>query len=216
MTKTIEQIQEELSRPFTKVGIDGVDVPDLKWLQKNVINGKRLFVPYVTNDQVKHRLNEVLGIDGWSTTMENSINGKFITCNLTIIVDGKEITRCDVGTANMVKSQDTDIDKVMASDSIKRAAMSFGVGLYVKEVPNVYLTVKSFGKFQFPIVYNSKKEEIVLDTTEKMNSYINTLNPYKAAFISIKDALSKEDQTLLAPNLKAIWAAMNTTFTRPE
>lgn len=89
-----------------------------------------LIVAYIDRGLVIDRLNVVVP-HLWSASFEDLGHGGMMRCALT--VDG--ITRVDVGEAASLKAR--------YSDSLKRAAVHFGVGVSLSRVPQARLSVKA-------------------------------------------------------------------------
>lgn len=89
-----------------------------------------IIVCYIDRGLVIDRLNVVVP-DLWDARFDDLGHGGLMQCALT--VDG--ITRVDVGEAASLKAR--------YSDSLKRAAVHFGVGVSLSRVPQSRLTVES-------------------------------------------------------------------------
>ena len=165
----MNEIYEKLSAPFTIIGEDGKTYYTHKW---RVLTG-RTCVPYVDARQVSKRLNDVLGIDGWSHILEETTKNMMI-CNLTIMVDGKELSHSDVGTPNNVEKE-----KSMASDALKRAAVHFGVGAYLHDIQAVTIP---------------KSENVDLRNGDAVTHYINKTSAEAMKLSEIYHKLKKEDK----------------------
>ena len=121
MPKDAKTIREELSRPFAP--------EDLEWriqvTSKDKVSG--LAIPYVTNRAIQDRLDEVVGPENWYNDYKPwHGNGKKDAqlCGISIYIEGKGfVTKWD-------GAEDTDIEPVKGglSDSMKRAAVQWGVG----------------------------------------------------------------------------------------
>ena len=121
MAKDAKTIQKELARPFAP--------EDLEWriqvTSKDKTSG--LAIPYVTNRAIQDRLDEVVGPENWYNDYKPwHGNGKKDAqiCGISIYFEGKGfITKWD-------GAEDTDIEPVKGglSDSMKRAAVQWGVG----------------------------------------------------------------------------------------
>lgn len=91
---------------------------------------------YVTGEQVITRLNDVLGVTGWSwrilregtTDVEAWVLGE-----LTATIDGVTVTRQHYGNQGLKRGQHAveDLFKAANTDAIKKAATTIGVGLYL-------------------------------------------------------------------------------------
>ena len=121
MAKDAKTIREELARPFAP--------EDLEWriqvTSKDKTSG--LAIPYVTNRAIQDRLDEVVGPENWYNDYKPwHGNGKKDAqlCGISIYIEGKGfVTKWD-------GAEDTDIEPVKGglSDSMKRAAVQWGVG----------------------------------------------------------------------------------------
>ena len=121
MPKDAKTIREELSRPFAP--------EDLEWriqvTSKDKVSG--LAIPYVTNRAIQDRLDEVVGPENWYNDYKPwHGNGKKDAqiCGISIYFEGKGfITKWD-------GAEDSDIEPIKGglSDSMKRAAVQWGVG----------------------------------------------------------------------------------------
>ena len=136
-------------------------------------------VAYIDARDVQNLLDEVVGVDNWQTNFE-VINGNLF-CSLGIRVthdDGETewIWKKDVGTES-----NTEAEKGNASDSMKRAAVNFGVGRFLYEMSLQKVKVKQHtnGK-TYPC---DDKGEILWDgdmLTDFINSKINKSTPAPA------------------------------------
>ncbi len=169
--KTKEQIYEELCAPFNTIGVDGRIYPDLRWRPV----GGDSFGAYIDARQAINRLS--------------------LICELSLIIEGVQITKSNVGTKS-----NKDPEKGQASSAIKRAASVFGVGSYIYGIAPVKLTKK--GQF-----FVTDKGD-VLDTNEKWSSYINFKNPYKAKLSEVFYSFSEDKRKELNDSFKLIWNSL--------
>lgn len=119
--RTIMTTQERLAEPLP--------VADIAWRAGDVRGRECTVFAYTNARAVMDRLDEVLGIGGWQTRFENASNGSII-CHLLCKLDGEWVEKCDVGSPSL---QDDAGDRLKASfsDSLKRAAVHFGIGRYL-------------------------------------------------------------------------------------
>jgi hypothetical protein len=206
MENESKDIFDKLSAPFEVLGADGKRYPNHKWFTKTKKGEFAICVPYIDATQVSGRLNEVLGVDGWSNTLIEMSSEHPIICELTLIVNGKEITRSDIGTSsNLVYSEKAAQEKGRASDALKRAAKLFGVGEYLSEIQPVKLKkVASGGK-----TYAATEEGRALKTSDELTSYINMKHPLRAKLTEIYNALSQEQKEKQGGAFTNIWNALN-------
>jgi hypothetical protein len=142
MSKTPEDISRALSEPFPET--------QLRWKPKSVSGSKCLALPYLTAAAVVARLTEVLGADGWEDSYQVLPSGAVI-CQLRCRLGEVWITRQDVG----IPSQQEAI-KGCFSDSLKRVARKFSVGLYLTRLGGQWLdyapkTKQITGKPRLPV-----------------------------------------------------------------
>ena len=104
---------------------------------------------YITGEQCVSRLNEVLGVAGWSfKVLEHGIHAEadevWVLGEITANFGGTLVTRQQFGSQKVKRSRNTgtplDIGfdlKGASTDSLKKCASLLGVGLYLskKEVP---------------------------------------------------------------------------------
>jgi hypothetical protein len=91
---------------------------------------------YLTGEQVISRLNDVLGVTGWSfrvvregaTEVEAWVLGELVA-----VIDGDPITRQHYGNQDLKRGQypTADLFKSATTDALKKAATTVGVGLYL-------------------------------------------------------------------------------------
>lgn len=132
-------IQAELSRPFA--------AEDLEWrLQKTFEQkGLGIAVPYVTNRAIMNRLDSVVGSDCWYNEFRpwHAAGKKEAQiCGISIYFEGRGfITKWD-------GAEDSDIEPVKGglSDSMKRAAVQWGIGRVLYNMDTVFVDVEQRGK----------------------------------------------------------------------
>lgn len=100
---------------------------------------------YITSRAVQERLDEVCGPDGWKSDIKKE--GNAYLCTLSIRVKQEDgsiewISRTDGADA-------TDIESVKGgiSGAIKRAAVQFGIGRYLYDLEEGWVTVCENGKY---------------------------------------------------------------------
>ena len=98
---------------------------------------------YVTGEQVTRRLNEVLGVSGWSfRVLRHDVNAEadeaWALGEIVAEVDGKCVTRQQFGSQKIRRSRSTGAPldlgfdlKGAATDAMKKCASLLGVGLYL-------------------------------------------------------------------------------------
>jgi hypothetical protein len=137
-----------LRRPFTPAAV--------RWKVQSTFGEKGcMVVGYIDARLVIERLNHVAG-SLWSADYEPLPNGLML-CRLTI--DG--VTRQDVGSGY--------VGKGLWSDSLKRAAVHFGVGVSIYAIPQIRLWVSEHGKGKKEWIetFKDSKQKVQFRLTDK-------------------------------------------------
>ena len=98
-------------------------------------------VTYITNRAVMDRLDKVFGPNNWRNEYRESQNYKDgFLCGISIRIDGEWITKWDGANA-------TDVEpfKGGISDSMKRAAVQWGIGRYLYKLDMAYVPCSEKG-----------------------------------------------------------------------
>lgn len=140
--KTPQEIQDALAKPFAP--------EDLEWRLQVVIadEDKGIAVPYVTNRAIQSRLDNVVGMDHWSNEYQPWHKGEkreSQICGISIYFEERGwITKWD-------GAEDSDIESVKGglSDSMKRAAVQWGIGRCLYGMDMVYVAIEWRGKKPF-------------------------------------------------------------------
>jgi hypothetical protein len=102
---------------------------------------------YITGEQVASRLNEVLGVGGWSfRVLHQEIHAEadevWALGEMVADIDGKTVTRQQFGSQKLKRSRSTGAPldlgfdlKGAATDAMKKCASWLGVGLYLSRKP---------------------------------------------------------------------------------
>lgn len=120
-TKTVREIIVELGEPFAP--------NEVKW-KPQVVQGERaLAIAYVDARVIQDRLDEVLGPENWQDEYESLPDGT-VVCRLKVRIGGEWLVKVDVG-GQSEQPDGGDRVKSAFSDSLKRAAVKWGVGRYL-------------------------------------------------------------------------------------
>ena len=143
---TVKEIQDRLAEPFPE--------DRLEWrVQSGNCTGDRpwaMIVPFVSNRAIQQRLDDVVGCFGWRNSYHAGPLGGVI-CTITI----KEVPKSD-GADN------TEIEAVKGglSDSMKRAAVHWGIGRYLYKLKTAYAEiVDKGGRYKTYIDKNHKDKK---------------------------------------------------------
>ncbi len=131
---------EQLKAPFSG--------EDVRWrvgfTNDNGTRGSAL--AYVEARLVQQRLDDVVGLDGWASEITPILENGMVTgakCRLTIFTENGEVWREDFGSAT-----ENEALKAAASDAFKRAAVQFGIGRYLYELPSTWVDLDNNGRFR--------------------------------------------------------------------
>lgn len=137
--KSPSDIQAALAMPFAP--------EDLEWrLQQSFEDKMRgIAVPYVTNRAIQSRLDEVVGPNNWYNEYKpwHKVGSKDSQlCGISIYFEGQGfVTKWD-------GAEDSDIEPVKGglSDSMKRAAVQWGIGRVLYNMDTVFVDIERKGK----------------------------------------------------------------------
>lgn len=118
MTNSAKEILEQLKAPFNP------DAVKKRYANMATKSGKILH--YVDARTVMQRLDEVVGIDGWQTTL--TVQCEKTLCQLSLKINNKWLVKTDGAGDTKIAAE-----KGGVSDAFKRAAVLFGVGRYLYE-----------------------------------------------------------------------------------
>lgn len=135
--KSAEELRAVLSAPFQSA--------DIEWRVSATNSAKTsgLAVPYVTNRAIQNRLDSTVGIDGWHNDFVPWKGESAQLCGISIYFPSLEawITKWD-------GADDSDIESVKGglSDSMKRAAVEWGIGRYLYGMTQKWVSIEQRGK----------------------------------------------------------------------
>jgi len=121
-----ETLLKQLKNPF--------DPKFVKWRvgATNKDKTKGIALAYIDSREVMKRLDDVCGVDGWQDKYI-PMDGGFI-CELSIKIGDQWITK-----SNAAGNTKVEPIKGGASDALKRAAATWGIGRYLYYLPNVWV-----------------------------------------------------------------------------
>ncbi len=99
---------------------------------------KGIALAYIDARDVMRRLDEVLGPDNWMDTYIESPKGR-VFCTLSLRIDGEWISKTD-GAGD----SDVEAEKGAISDAFKRAAVKWGIGRYLYDMPAVWMPINEY------------------------------------------------------------------------
>lgn len=130
-----EYFMDELTKRLQAPFLSG----EIEWrLQNTTQDGSRgLAVPYVDNRAIQNRLDEIFTPFGWKNDFTQWQGGNSQLCSISVLQNGEWITKTD-------GAENTDIEPIKGglSDSMKRAAVQFGIGRYLYQMEGVWVEVE--------------------------------------------------------------------------
>jgi hypothetical protein len=124
-----QTLMERLAEPF--------DAKEIKFKPQIVRSNRALAICYVDARVIMDRLDHVFGIDGWQDEYEH-LDNRSVVCRLRVKVDGEWIVKSDVGSISE-QPDEGDRTKSAFSDSLKRAAVKYGIGRYLYRLPQQWV-----------------------------------------------------------------------------
>lgn len=154
---------------------------DIEWRaqRSDVKDGKpwAMMLAYIDNRAVMNRLDEVCGPENWWNEYRTAPDGG-VLCGITINTSGGPVTKWD-GAGN------TEVEAVKGglSDSMKRAAVQWGVGRYLYCMKATFAEFSAKGALKMKIINKKTKER-------EYYSYNNPRIPKE--FLPAKEIAKKE------------------------
>jgi rad52/22 double-strand break repair protein len=145
--KTVEEIFEQLREPFPP--------QDIQWRigQKSKDGKKAMVLPYVTNRAIMERLDQVVGVGNWFPEFRPVDAGgeHGMICRLNIVI----YTGDELGWRTLTRedgASNTKIEPIKGgiSDSMKRAAVQFGIGRYLYNLKESWVVLGDYNRFDPP------------------------------------------------------------------
>jgi len=134
----MNELLAALSEPFSPEAID--------WRvgATNSEKTKGIALAYLQARPVMDRLDEAVGSENWTDTYEpiQDKNGTVgFICTLSLRINGEWVSKTDGADTS-----DIEAIKGGISDAFKRAAVKWGVGRYLYDLPNNWVPVETRGK----------------------------------------------------------------------
>jgi hypothetical protein len=139
----VEKLTRALSAPF--------ELTEVRFKPAVVSGNRALALAYVDARVIQDRLDDVLGVAGWSDDYECLADGS-VVCRLRLKLGDTWVTKVDVGGPSE-QPDGGDRLKAAFSDALKRAAVKFGVGRYLYRLPSQWVD------------YDPQKRQFVLTPT---------------------------------------------------
>lgn len=126
----IDTLEKELKKPFKP------DEIEFRISAKTKDKTKGLAVAYIQARAVQNRLDEVIGFNNWKNEFIVTDKGKI--CGLSLRINDEWITKYDGASDTKIEATKGGI-----SDSMKRAAVQWGIGRYLYNLPGQWVKIKN-------------------------------------------------------------------------
>lgn len=157
---------------------------------------KGIALAYVTNRAIQNRLDEVCGKENWKNEYKQWGDGAQI-CGISILINGEWITKWD-GAEN----PKTEPVKGGLSNSMKRAAVQWGIGRYLYDIPNRWFDIVPYGKNSYKFKYTPTLPDEFLPKGVKNEGYIADVATPEDEIIN--DLLSDENSLITESQLQLL------------
>lgn len=152
----------------------------LEWrIGRKTASGKGFMFPYVTSRGIMERLDDVFGADGWSASY-TAIEGGFL-CTLGCCVDKD----CWVHKQDGAGRTDVEPVKGGISGALKRAAVAWGIGRYLYELPQVLVDLEDGKYFKGKIIL---PDEFLPESERTGNNEIKVVYDNQAPEMTYEEA----------------------------
>lgn len=127
-------LREKLSAPFSAMQVS--------WRVGATSGDKTtgIALAYLDARDVMERLDEACGFDGWQCRY-NLADAGLLICEIGIRIDSEWLWR-----ANGAGDSQVEPEKGKCSDAFKRAAVLWGVGRYLYDLPNTWFPIQQHGR----------------------------------------------------------------------
>lgn len=153
---------------------------EIRWKPQTVSGNRALAICYIDARAVIDRLDEVLGVDGWSDSYHQLSDGSTV-CTLRVKIGDTWIAKQDVGSPSE-QPDEGDRHKAAFSDALKRAAVKLGIGRYLYRLPKQWAD------------WDSQKKQFAR-TPSLPASALPTAKPMAAAVAPSKNGTAKPNGT---------------------
>lgn len=147
---------------------------------------KGLALAFIDARDVMRRLNEVVGPSCWQNRYPHA-NGKTV-CEIGLLIgNGIAGTRTEwVWKSDGAGDSDVEAEKGALSDAFKRAAVRWGIGLYLYDISSPWVAIEAYGK-SYKIVDSEYEKLEALLKTESKQLFVDSLVATISASTSADD-----------------------------
>ena len=127
MTAEQQKLMKDLQKPFL--------IEDIEWrIGQSGKTAKGIWatcLAYVSNRAIQNRLDEVFGPNGWQNEYTSGPQGG-VLCGISVFC-GSDVKNDPIWVTKWDGAENTDFEPIKGglSDSMKRAAVQWGIGRYL-------------------------------------------------------------------------------------
>ena len=110
---------------------------EIQWRPGATSGNRALALAYIDAPTVMDRLDAVVGLGNWQDDYE-LLPDHCVVCKLRVKIDGEWIAKADVGAPSEQPDQGDRL-KAAYSDALKRAAVKWGIGRYLRQLPHQWV-----------------------------------------------------------------------------
>jgi len=133
---------------------------------------KGLALAFIDARDVMRRLNEVVGPANWQNDYPHA-NGKTV-CRIGIAIPRPTANYEWVWKSDGAGDSDVEAEKGALSDAFKRAAVRWGIGLYLYDISSPWVAIESYGK-SYKIADSEYPKLEALLATESKQLFIDSV-----------------------------------------
>lgn len=121
---------------------------DIEWKPGAVTRDKKkaLAMAYLTNRAIQDRLDDVCGPANWKNTFKAGPDGG-VLCGIAVNVTGDPLAPHWVVKWDGAENTEFESVKGGLSGAMKRAAVQWGIGRYLYDLPSVWVPLDERGRF---------------------------------------------------------------------
>jgi hypothetical protein len=148
-----------LTQPLHLAGLRApFPASDIEWKPGAVTRDRKkgLAMPFITNRAIQDRLDDVCGPANWKNCFRKGPDGG-VLCGIAINVSGDPLAPCWITKWDGAENTDFESVKGGLSGAMKRAAVQWGIGRYLYDLPAQWVPLNERGRFaqapQIPPAY---------------------------------------------------------------
>lgn len=167
---------------------------EIEWRVGSTTKDKKkgMLLAYVTNRAIMNRLDDVLGVENWKQSFREIHKGIICSLSIRLTDSGEWITKEDGADLTNIEAT-----KGGLSDSMKRAAVQFGIGRYLYEAENVWVELNDYGQpLTKPTSVSFKKKPMSLNEAIKHVGSATSEEELTKLYKELPTSLQKDEEVI--------------------